>query len=113
MHRIFLSGLLISTLCSMIAFVKPLAEVQAILDDHLAGGKLTAPEVINKVHAVLSLDLDCSKLCMTSAISRPARHPYGDRAAMLVTPKCAGQAQAGPARSSNSRPRSDASLIVI
>jgi hypothetical protein len=30
------------------------AEVQAILDDHVAGGKLTAKEVVGKVHAVMT-----------------------------------------------------------
>jgi hypothetical protein len=39
---------------SVWAICERIAEVQALLDDHIAGGKHSAAEVVAKAHAVLS-----------------------------------------------------------
>jgi hypothetical protein len=46
------------------------AEVQALLDDHVAGGKHSAADVVAKAQAVLS-EPSCCGICSTSAIFRP------------------------------------------
>ena len=45
------------------------AEVQALLDDHVAGGKHSAADVVAKAQAVLS-ESNCCGRCSSSAISR-------------------------------------------
>ena len=48
------------------------AEVQALLDDHVAGGKHSAADVVAKAHAVLS-EAELLRAMLTSATSRRTR----------------------------------------
>ena len=55
------------------AICERVAEVQALLDDHIAGGKHSAADVVAKAQAVLSETANCCGRCSMSATSRRTR----------------------------------------
>jgi hypothetical protein len=54
------------------AICERVAEVQALLDDHLVGGKHSAADVVAKTQAVLS-ESELLRRCLMSAASRRTR----------------------------------------